>query len=297
MKSTLDCLDCIVRQAVKAARIATDDPVVQRRIVNETTRRIPGMDLSVSPAALSMCAYEITSEITGNSDPYRELKREQNLMALALLPELREMVQTATDPLSAALHLAAAGNVIDLGTMQFHEVDDVAVRRAISQVMKERFAVDHSDVFRASLTRCNDLLYLLDNAGEIVFDMVLIEELLKHTSVTAVVKGAPILNDVLLEDAEMVGLTEICPVIDNGGAFIGAPLDQVPESFLNRMHQADIIVGKGQGNFETVDEFPGDVYLILRAKCEVVAKVMGVQYGQVGLISMAERRRNLVQFR
>ncbi len=293
MKATLDCLDCIVRQAVKVARIATDDPEVQRRIVNETTRRIPDMNLSESPAALSKCAYQITSDITGNVDPYRELKREQNIMALALLPELREMVRTASDPLSAALHLAAAGNVIDLGTMQLHEVDDAAVRSTITQVMNERFAMDHSDVFRASLARCNDLLYLLDNAGEIVFDMVLIEELLKHTPVTAVVKGAAILNDVLLEDAEMVGLTDICPVIDNGGAFIGSPLDQVPETFLRRMHQADIIIGKGQGNFETIDEFPGDVFLILRAKCEVVAEVMGVQYGQVGLISTIERRRNM----
>jgi len=293
LKATLDCLDCIVRQAVKVARIATDDPEVQRRIVNETTRRIPDMNLSESPAALSKCAYQITSDITGNVDPYRELKREQNIMALALLPELREMVRTASDPLSAALHLAAAGNVIDLGTMQLHEVDDAAVRSTITQVMNERFAMDHSDVFRASLARCNDLLYLLDNAGEIVFDMVLIEELLKHTPVTAVVKGAAILNDVLLEDAEMVGLTDICPVIDNGGAFIGSPLDQVPETFLRRMHQADIIIGKGQGNFETIDEFPGDVFLILRAKCEVVAEVMGVQYGQVGLISTIERRRNM----
>ena len=282
MKATLDCLACIASQTLRAARVATDDPSLQREIFNEVVARIPAMNTEETPAALSLPAYEVTARVTGVEDPYRDLKREQNAFALAMEDELREMVRSSADPLTAALHLAAAGNVIDLGVVNTDAID---IRGAIEQVMRERFAIDHSDTFRVSLAQCKDLLYLLDNAGEIVFDKILIEELIKHTSVTAVVKSGPMINDALMADAEQVGLTSLCPIIENGGAFVGSPLHLVPQEFLDRMNQADVIIGKGQGNYETVDVFPGDVFLILRAKCEVIARHMGVSYGQVAMIS------------
>lgn len=287
VKATLDCLECVARQALRAARIATDDPELQRRIFDGAVARIPEMTLDQSPAVLSLVCYELASTISGKDDPYRELKREQNRLALALEGEMRARIESSEDPLVTALHMAAAGNIIDLGTMHVQHID---VRGAIEQVLHESFAIDHTAEFRSSLARCKDLVFLLDNAGEIVFDKLLIEQLVKHTRVTAVVKGAPAINDVLHEDAVEVGLTEVCEVIDNGGGFIGSPQDLVPESFKKRMARADMIVGKGQGNYETIDDFPGDVFLILRAKCEVVARHMGVNYGQVGLISTRKRR-------
>jgi uncharacterized protein with ATP-grasp and redox domains len=286
VKASLDCLECIAKQTLRAARCASDDPAVHREALNRVARAIPEMDLDISPAVLSRIAYEASRDVSGNPDPYYEHKREQNALALELEPEMREILDQSDNRLMAALHLAAAGNVIDLGTMQAHEID---VQRVVREVMAEGFAVDHTGHLLRSLEQCNDLLYLLDNAGEIVFDKLLIEELLKHTPVTAVVKAAPIINDALLEDAEQVGLTEVCQVIDNGGAFIGSPVDEVPTHFLARMHAADVIIGKGQGNFETIDVFDGDVYMILRAKCEVVAAHMGVKYGQVGLIGTRAR--------
>lgn len=256
MKATLDCLECIARQALRAARIATDDPDVQRRILDDTVARIPAMDLNDSPAALSMVAYQLAAKHSGKDDPYRELKRAQNELARSLEDAMRARIHDSSDPLATALHLAAAGNVIDLGILDSHQIDIVTV---VEEVLHERFAVDHTDRLRADLESCNDLLYLLDNAGEIVFDKLLIEVLQEYTPVTAVVKGAPMLNDVVMEDADLVGLTKVCPVIDNGGAFIGSPLNQVPQTFLDRMGRADIIIGKGQGNYETIDDFPGNV--------------------------------------
>lgn len=287
MKADLECLECFVKQALRAARHASDDPEVHRRVVNETAARIPSMNIDRSPASLSRVLYELTTAYSGNADPYRETKHDQNAMILAIEDDLRAIVRESDDPLLAALHLSAAGNIIDLGTMQSKDIDIPAV---ITQVMHERFAVDHSDAFKESLKTCKDLLFMLDNAGEIVFDKILIEELLKHTAVTAVVKAGPIINDACREDAEQAGLTNLCEVIDNGGPFIGSPLDLVPEAFLERMRRADVIVGKGQGNYETIDDFPGDVFLILRAKCEVVARHMGVRLGQVGMFSARVRR-------
>lgn len=287
MKATLDCLECIAAQALRAARVATDDLELQRRILDETVKRIPAMSLDESPAALSKAAYDLTNAITGQDDPYAALKQAQNDAALALEPELRDSLEHAADPLEMALHLAAAGNVIDLGVQH---ADDIDMHTAICDALNHRFAVDHTPQFRASLDTCSDLLYLLDNAGEIVFDKLLIGQLCAYTKVTAVVKKAPIINDVTMADAEYVGLTDICPVIDNGGAFIGAPLSQIPESFRARMETADVILGKGQGNYETVDDFPGDVFLMLKAKCEIIAHHMGVEKGQVALISTRARQ-------
>jgi len=282
LEATLDCLECIVRQALRAARHATDDPAVQRAILEAAARRLPEMDLKRSPAAISLLAYDEARRLSGVADPYHESKREQNAMVLAIEDQLRALVRGSEDPLAAALHLAAAGNVIDLGVTV---LEDINLQDAIDRAMHERFAVDHTEAFRASLAKCKDLLFLLDNAGEIVFDKILIEELQHHTPVTEVVKAGPIINDVTRADAEQVGLTSVCEVIDNGGAYVGSPLDEVPAWFLERMHAADVIVGKGQGNYETVDAFPGDVFLILKAKCDVVARHMGVSLGQLGLIS------------
>jgi uncharacterized protein with ATP-grasp and redox domains len=283
----LDCLECIASQALRAARIATGDPALQRRILDETVKRIPAMDLGKTPAELSLVIYELAAGLTGNDDPYKRLKYEQNAAALELEPELRAMVETSPDRLATALHLAAAGNIIDLG-IQTHGLIDV--RAAIDHAIQDRFAIDHSNAFRSSLARCRDLVYLLDNAGEIVFDKILIQELQKFTPVTAVVKAAPMINDVMMADAEQVGLTRICSVIDNGGGFVGLPLGLAPESFIERLRQADMIVGKGQGHYETLDEFDGDVFLILKAKCAIIAQHIGVDRGQVVLISTRVRK-------
>jgi len=139
VKATLDCLECFLRQALRAARIASDDPAVHRRILDETARRIPEMDLAKSPAVLSQVIYELTALFSGRPDPYCEHKRAQNALALALEPELRRLVSESADPLDTALHVAAAGNVIDLGTQ--HE-DDIDVRAALDAVLRERFAVE-----------------------------------------------------------------------------------------------------------------------------------------------------------
>lgn len=286
MKASLECLECVVRQALRAARMAGDDPEMHRAVINAAIADIPTMDLDQSPAVLSLELYQYAQQLSGVADPYVAIKREQNAMALELEDELEQLVQKSDQPLVTALKLAAAGNIIDLGIMQTHEINP---REAIAQAMATPLAVDHTEHFLENLELCEDFLYLLDNAGEIVFDKVLIRQLQQHTHVTAVVKAAPIINDACLEDAEQVGLTAICDIIDNGGAFVGSPLTLVPEAFLQRMAKADIVLGKGQGNYETIDDFDGNVYLLLKAKCDVVAKHIGIKLGQTAFISTRVR--------
>jgi damage-control phosphatase, subfamily I len=289
MKASLECLECVVRQALRTARMAGDDPEMHRQVVNAAVADIPGMDLNSSPAVLSLNLYHYAQQLSGVADPYREIKYQQNAMALELEAELEELVAKSNAPLVTAIKLAASGNIIDLGILQVHEIDP---RDAIARAMETPMALDHTEHFLESLHECNDLLYLLDNAGEIVFDKVLIRQLQQYTRVTAVVKAGPIINDACQEDAEQVGLPALCDVIDNGGAFVGSPLTLVPESFLQRMDQSDIILGKGQGNYETVDDFDGNVYLLLKAKCDIVAAHMGIDLGELAFIS-TKLRKNL----
>lgn len=289
MKASLECLECVVRQALRAARMAGDDPEMHRQVINAAVADIPAMDLNSSPAVLSLDLYQYAQQISGVDDPYLNIKQEQNRMILELEPELEQLVEKSEQPLITAIKLAAAGNIIDLGILQAHEINP---RDAIARAMETPMAVDHTEHFLENLKRCEDFLYLLDNAGEIVFDKVLIRQLQQHTNVTAVVKAGPIINDACLEDAEQVGLTTICDVIDNGGAFVGSPLTLVPQSFLDRMAQADILLGKGQGNYETIDDFKGNVYLLLKAKCDVVARHMGISLGDLAFIS-TEVRNNM----
>ncbi len=288
MEASLECLECILRQTLRAARTAGDDAEKQRQAVNGVAAEIPFMDLENSPAELSLSAYQLVNQIFDTSDAYKAIKEEQNIMALRLEDELEELVRTSPEPLVTAIRLAAAGNIIDLGILQAHEIDPHA---AIQQALNMPLAIDHTKHFLHDLENCGELMYLLDNSGEIVFDKVLIRELCKHTRVTAVVKGEPIINDACLKDAEQVGLTAICNIMENGGPFIGTPVSLISPVLHRKMRESDIILGKGQGNYETVDDFDGNVFLLLKIKCEIVARHSTAPLGTAVFISTRERTR------
>lgn len=288
MKATNECLVCFVNQAYKSAKIATDNEELHRRIIIEVANRLQFMDMSRSPAELSQVIYEITSQITGNKDPYFTQKKIQNMTALKIEPELRRLRDTSEDPLLTALKLSAEGNVIDLGVLSDHQID---IDSIITHASTINFAINHYSHLVEDLRQAKKILFFLDNAGEIVFDKILIEELKKYAEVTAVVKGTPIINDACMDDAIEVGLDKVVEVVAMEKGWIGAPWRALEKPLLHRMEESDIIIGKGQGNYETLDNYPGNVYLLLKAKCEVVAKSMGVKKGEIGFIST--RVRNL----
>ena len=278
MRAVLDCIPCIIRQGLNTARLATDDPKVQREILDRIMQELIGTPLTGTPGDHSNVAYRVVREVTGVDDPYYELKRKYNRIALELYPRLKELVVSSEDPLHTAVKLAAAGNVIDLGIgVQFD------VEREVEEVLRTPFSVDHFPGFVEELERAERLIYIGDNAGEIVFDKVLIEEIRKEADceVTFVVRGGPCINDALREDAEEVGMEEVARVIDTGSDGIGIPWADVSEEFKEEFLKADVRIAKGQGNFETLSERSDPIYFILKAKCEAVARELGVGYGEI----------------
>ena len=194
-----------------------------------------------------------------------------------MVPELRTLIEQSRDPLDAALHVAVAGNVIDLGIG--HKFD---IEKDVRRIMKQDFAIDAVGDFRKELKGGRNLLYLGDNAGEIVFDRLLVERILPTgTEVTFVVKSAPIINDAVMQDAKEAGLTKLVKVITTGSNDIGVYWPSVSREFKNAVAAADIIVSKGHGNFETCHDRPGNWYFLLKAKCEMVAEELGVKLGDI----------------
>jgi uncharacterized protein with ATP-grasp and redox domains len=278
MLTGLDCFPCVFRQALSAARHASDD----RRLHEEVLRRIAvfyaTQPLGETPAHFSRHAYRIVSEVTGVADPFRAEKQRFNALALAMLPECRAALATSDDPLATGAHLAVAGNIIDLGI-----AEDLDIHGTLRTALHVPFVINHLERLRAKLAGAASLLYIGDNAGEIVLDRLFIEvigQLYPELDVTFTVKAGPIINDATMDDALAAGMLDVCTVIDVGGACIGAPLDQVSQAFMQRFERADVIISKGQGNFETLSSATQrPVFFILKAKCALVAQELGATFG------------------
>lgn len=275
MRTSLDCISCFVRQALDAARMVSTDPAVHERIVREVLRWAGEMDLDEPPPVLGQRIHRRLREITGVEDPYRAAKDHQNRMAMDLMPDLKSEVVSAEDPLMVAARLAIAGNVIDMGVNG--EVSESDVRQALHQALAEPLDGGWSD-FRQAAAQARSILYLADNAGEIVFDRLLIEQL-SPERITLAVRGAPVINDATMADALAVGLHEIVEVIDNGSDAPGTILEDCNQDFTRRFAEADLILAKGQGNFETLNDEPRDIFFLFRAKCPVIAAHVGLPVG------------------
>ncbi len=279
MRTYLDCFPCFLRQVVIALSQVPVDESLRVDILKETLEDIRMTDTSKTPAHTTTHIHRRIRRLLG-CDPFKEIKQRYNRKALTLYPRLKSLVEESPDPLWTASRLAIAGNVIDFGI--YTEVDiEAEVERSLE---KEIVWDDYAD-FRAAVGRTEEVLYLVDNAGEIVFDRILIETLLdRGKRVTAVVKGGPVINDSTAEDAVEAGLHKICGVRDNGSDAIGTILEWCSEEFRGLFHGADLVVSKGQGNFETLMNVEKDIFFLFQAKCNVVSGFLGVENGAMLLV-------------
>lgn len=271
MQFSLDCYPCSLRHALQSIRRAgITDGDVQMQIMRSVLQGL----LEVSPGAkspqISVRTHEIIRGITGVEDPYREEKHASTREALALAPELKERIRRSADPFDTAVRLSIAGNIIDYGP-SFKGYD---LEETIARVLRDPFAINHLEELRSAISRASQILYLGDNAGETVFDRLLIETIARP--VVYAVRDAPILNDATLEDARMAGLDEVVEIISSGARAPGTILELCSADFLERFHSAELIISKGMGNFEALSEVDAPVFFLLQVKCDLVARDMGV---------------------
>ncbi len=277
MKIYLDCLPCLLRQALEASRAATEDENIHRQVMDSVAGMIPQLSLGLRPPEIAQQGYQLIYRITGNSDPFRQAKVEANREALALYPRLKEVVANSEAPLLTACKLAIIGNSIDLAP----DFDYGGINNILDTALASSLAINDYQQFLSNINNSRRILYLGDNAGEIVFDRVLIEELhqVKELEIDFVVRERPIINDATMEDAIAVGMDKVARIVSSGCDAPATILSQCSPEMLSLYYSADVIVAKGQGNYESLDEEPGNIFFLLRAKCPIVAKLLGVSVG------------------
>ncbi len=281
LRIKLECLPCTLSTGVRMAKIATCNLELQRVAVQEIARRLGEVTWEEAPLDLSYIIQHIVARITGVRDPYQEIKRRSNSVILRRYEELRAKIRDATDPLEAAVKLAIAGNIIDLGPYAEVDLDQPLMR------ISDNLAINDFPAFRRGVMESKSLLYFLDNAGEIVFDKLLIETMIDlrgrfFDRVGLVVKEAPLVNDATLEDAMEIGLTEI----QNASIMLVGDGHGAAPSFSSRevenwINDYDLVIFKGQANFEIFEDKRG--FFMLIAKCPVIAEALGVKVGDMVL--------------
>lgn len=272
MKTYLDCYPCLLRQALSAARRAGASENQQHDILLKTMEELSAFPPNSTPPQLAYRIHQQVQQLTNNIDPYREDKVQATQQALALYPELKKKVSEASDPLEMAVRIAIAGNIIDLGVAESYDLN-----ATLKRVLTQAFAINDLVSLRSTLARSKSVLYLADNAGETVFDRVLIESL--DLSVSYVVKAGPIINDATYEDAVAAGVDQVAEIIDNGSNAPGTLLNQCSELFRKRFAQADLIIAKGQANYESLSDRSAPIFFLLQAKCNVIAQDLGITEG------------------
>ncbi len=279
MRSSLDCIPCFVSQGLNVARLATADEQVHERVMREVLRGASAADLSQPPARFGQSIHRLVRQLTGQVDPYRRIKEESNRLALALLPGWQQRLCAAGNPGPETVKLAIAANVIDFGIK-----GDMTPEQIPAALEASFAALLEGDIaeFFAAAGRARDILFLADNAGELVFDRLLLE-LLPREKITVVVKGGPAINDALRADAQVAGLEGLVALMDTGCDGAGIVLEACSPEFQRRFARADLIIAKGQANFESLDGCEKDIFFLFKVKCPVVARHIGYPVGSLAL--------------
>jgi uncharacterized protein with ATP-grasp and redox domains len=291
MRTYLDCIACIIRQSLDAVRLITDDETVHEQVLREVLRVTSTADLLQTPPAMGQKIHRLIRQLTQIDDPYREMKQHFNSSALSLYPKLERIVAESKEPLETAVRLSIAGNIIDLGAKSSLQTLDVD--KTIDEVLTAELDMTAFEDFKKESDTAKSILYLGDNAGEIVFDRVLIEQL-GPDRIIFVVKGGPVINDATMEDAQATGLTKVVRVIDNGDDAPGTIFKSCSEEFRHYFEEADLVIAKGQGNYETLSDIDKNIFFLLKAKCPVIARDLVCEVGETLLRrSKASEQENI----
>lgn len=276
MKAQLECFSCNLRQAQEAASVVCQHRDFLWRVSQRVCAVYAQANPEWTPAYMTSVAHRIAREMTGVDDIYYHHKRHYNRLALTIYPELKSFVGEGSDTLERAVRVAIVGNIIDLGVYR-----EIAVEQVRDQLHHVRWGICDFSSFEQDIKKAKVVVYVGDNAGEIVFDRILIEEMKRIgvSEVFFVVKGGPISNDVLLEDFFEAGLGAFAKVMTTGKDECGIVPEEGPFELREVWKRAEMIISKGQGNFESLSGRKENIYFLLKAKCVPVAREFGVEQG------------------
>lgn len=275
MKSYLDCIPCIMHNIVATLNGHISDKKIRNEAFNKILIELQQKDFSLlSPPVLTDNLHKIMQEYLDNKDIYKEIKKECNNEALKIYEHAETLYNESSTKLKTAIKIAIAGNLIDYGALKSFNIENI-----LDDYVHRDFAIDNYSDLEVEINKANTILYIGDNTGEIVLDRLLVKHLVSiDKKVTFTVKSTPILNDALLEDALDVGMDKITEVIESGCSTAGTTFAGTNKLFHKKLKEADLIISKGQGNFETLTEEKIDkpLFYLFLCKCDKIAQTFKV---------------------
>lgn len=280
MKFHADCIPCLIGGAHKKLKGLEDNQPLKLEFMRGICRIMDQVDPEYDSAPLvDARIIQLKRSLLGMEDDYSQVKHSFNALILGLYDALKARVQAAEDPLLAAIQLSMAGNFIDFGVLK--DVDPDEVLRLLDDAASRRVDAAEYGHLKRDLEAPGELIFLHDNCGEVVLDKLLIETIRKaypEKKILSVVRGGPILNDATMEDAIEIGLTDVVEVVGNGQKDIaGTQMDLILPDLRARMEAADLIIAKGQGNFETLIGSGLNVYFLFLSKCPSYTEWFGFE--------------------
>jgi Uncharacterized conserved protein len=270
------CFPCIVNQVLKVAEMTEckDKPELFRKVFSY-----------LSVADYNKITPEIVGEVfkilrhhTGNDDPYCELRKHYNTLLLSKENDFEKQINASENPFWAAVKLAILGNLIDFAPI--HNIDMNQMTKPLTKAQNLELTIDCGKQLVNDIKSSNTLLYLGDNCGEICLDKILIKKikaLNPELDIYFAVRGENAVNDSIEEDAYFVGIDKYAKIISNGDYSPGTVLEKTDANFQKLFWNADVIISKGQGNYECLNEVRNiNIYFLLMAKCPIISENIGV---------------------
>jgi uncharacterized protein with ATP-grasp and redox domains len=280
MNITNECVSCIVGQINKATKFLNLDEKLSNEINKEVEKKSLSFCFKETPPYVAKDVYEFLALKTGLEDPLEHLKQESIKKAITYLPLIEQKIKDSDDKLFTAIKAAVAGNVIDFATTKEFCLDE-----EINSIFDTNFAINDYKTFKDELEKTKQLIILSDNAGENVFDKVLIKtikEIYPNIKTYYSTRGKAIINDITTKEALQIGIDEYCEVISTGVDTPGLEKKQASNKFMDLFNKTPLILSKGMGNFECLESHKDNrVFFLFKIKCDVVANQISRKLGEI----------------
>lgn len=278
LKTSIDCMECIIKQLVKVSKFINASKEQQIIASKNLFKMLSEVDFNKTNPEIMGVAWNILTDAFGDDNPYKEVKSFYNGLLLDIYEDVEGVINKSDSKFMTALKIAVIGNIIDLGAKHTFSKEDVLKR--IKNYQDVSFRKDDSKKLEQSILDANTILYIGDNCGEIVLDKLFIQTiktLNKNVKVFFGVRGGPILNDITIEDFNDVKMGEVATCISSENAVPGTVLKDSSKNFNDLFNSADVVIAKGMGNFESLsDDKRNGLFFLLMTKCEYVSKTIGV---------------------
>ena len=274
MELFYDCIPCMIKQALEVARTITNDVEIHDRVMDATIHLMTNYKKYRNSPDLAREIHRIVKEKTGQDDPYAKIKERDLEAAKSVYPYLKNLIQSKGNSLYWALKIAATGNNIDAAVYS-----DVDVEKCIEEELEKEFSICDIDIMEKKLQSASNILIIGDNTGETIFDKVMIESF-PNLNITYGVRSESIINDVTEKEAIASGLDQVSKIVSTGCSASGTILEDCSDEFIDIYNNSDIILSKGQGNYEALSEEKGSIFFLLKAKCPMISHKLNVNLNE-----------------